>query len=224
MVVDDHRMFAEALELLLGDEEDIEIAGITRTGEEALASLEQATSDVVLMDLDLPGMDGLEATRRVREQSPHTQVVVITALQDPSEMAAAVSAGACGFVPKTHAADELLGVIRRAAAGEIALPPMTATTVLRKLQTAQPPRSNAGLLFDQLTDREIEVLQAVAEGATTRELGSSFGISQQTVQTHVKNILAKLGVHSKLEAVTFALRQGIVHIPNGAGTGRPAFV
>jgi DNA-binding NarL/FixJ family response regulator len=150
-------------------------------------------------------------------------VVVITALQDPSEMAAAVAAGACGFVPKTHAAEELLGVIRRAAAGEIALPAMSATTVLRKLQAAQPPRSDAVRLFDQLTGREIEILQAVAEGATSRELATSFGISQLTVQTHVKNILAKLGVHSKLEAVTSALRHEVIRIPNGGGQGRPAF-
>jgi DNA-binding NarL/FixJ family response regulator len=213
VVVDDHRMFAEALELLLEGEEDMVTAGIAHSGEEALASLSETAPDVVLMDLDLPGMTGVEAIRRIRKLSPSTQVVVISAMQDPSDMAAALSAGACGFVPKTEAADDLVGMIRRAVAGEIVLSSRDLRDALIKLKAAQRSRSDAEQLLYQLTHREIQLLQAMAEGASTRELAQRLFISQRTVQTHVKNILAKLGVHSKLEAVTFALRYEVIRIP-----------
>jgi two-component system, NarL family, response regulator LiaR len=212
LVVDDHRMFAEALEMLLAGEEDVEIAGAVGTGEEALEVVARVSPHVVLMDIDLPGIDGIEATRRIRELSPSTQVVIITAYQEPAVMAQAIEAGACGFVPKTQTADQLVGVIRGAAAGEMVLPSGDIRAVLGRLQAAQRARTDAGLLIDQLTSREIQVLQALAQGASTKEVAESLFISQLTVQTHVKNILAKLGVHSKLEAVTFALRHDVIGI------------
>jgi DNA-binding NarL/FixJ family response regulator len=168
------------------------------------------------MDIDLPGIDGIEATRRIRELSPSTQVVIITAYQEPAVMAQAIEAGACGFVPKTQTADQLVGVIRGAAAGEMVLPSGDIRAVLVKLQVAQRARNDAGWLIDQLTSREVQILEAIAQGSSTREMAESMFISQLTVQTHVKNILAKLEVHSKLEAVTFALRHGVIRIP-GSG-------
>jgi DNA-binding NarL/FixJ family response regulator len=217
LVVDDHRMFAEALEMLLAGEEGVEIAGAVPTGEEALEVVARVSPHVVLMDIDLPGLDGIEATRRIREMSPLTQVVIITAYQEPAVMARAIEAGACGFVPKTQTADQLVGVIRGAAAGEMVLPTGDIRAVLGKLQAAQRARTDAGRLIDQLTSREIQILQAIAQGSSTREVAESLFISQLTVQTHVKNILAKLGVHSKLEAVTFALRHDVVRIPGTEG-------
>jgi DNA-binding NarL/FixJ family response regulator len=212
LVVDDHRMFAEALEMLLAGEENVEIAGAVGTGEEALEVVARVDLGVVLMDIDLPGIDGIEATRRIRELSPSTQVVIITAYQEPAVMARAIEAGACGFVPKTQTADQLVGVIRGAAAGEMILPSGDIRAVLGKLQATQRATTDAGWLIDQLTSREIQILQAIAQGSSTREVAESLFISQLTVQTHVKNILAKLGVHSKLQAVTFALRQGVIRI------------
>jgi NarL family two-component system response regulator LiaR len=217
LIVDDHRMFAEALEMLLAGEEGVEIAGAVPTGEEALEVVARVSPHVVLMDIDLPGLDGIEATRRIREMSPLTQVVIITAYQEPAVMARAIEAGACGFVPKTQTADQLVGVIRGAAAGEMVLPTGDIRAVLGKLQAAQRARTDAGRLIDQLTSREIQILQAIAQGSSTREVAESLFISQLTVQTHVKNILAKLGVHSKLEAVTFALRHDVVRIPGTEG-------
>jgi DNA-binding NarL/FixJ family response regulator len=205
-------MFAEALEMLLAGEENVEIAGAVGTGEEALEVVARVDLGVVLMDIDLPGIDGIEATRRIRELSPSTQVVIITAYQEPAVMARAIEAGACGFVPKTQTADQLVGVIRGAAAGEMILPSGDIRAVLGKLQATQRARTDAGWLIDQLTSREIQILQAIAQGSSTREVAESMFISQLTVQTHVKNILAKLGVHSKLQAVTFALRQGVIRI------------
>ena len=212
LVVDDHRMFAEALEMLLAGEEDVEIAGAVGTGEEALEVVARVGPDVVLMDIDLPGIDGIEATRRIRELSPLTQVVIITAYQEPAVMAQAIEAGACGFVPKTETADQLVGVIRGAAAGEMILPSGDIRAVLGKLQAAQRARNDADRLIDQLTSREIQILQSIAQGRSTKEVAESLFISQLTVQTHVKNILGKLGVHSKLEAVTFALRHDLIGI------------
>ena len=218
LVVDDHRMFAEALEMLLAGEEGVEIAGAVPTGEEALEVVARVSPHVVLMDIDLPGVDGIEATRRIREMSPLTQVVIITAYQEPAVMARAIEAGACGFVPKTETADQLVGVIRGAAAGEMVLPAGDIRAVLGKLQAAQRARTDAGRLIDQLTSREVQILQAIAQGSSTKEVAESLFISQLTVQTHVKNILAKLGVHSKLEAVTFALRHEVVRIPGAEGS------
>lgn len=215
LVVDDHRMFAEALEMLLAGEKDVEIAGAVATGEEAIEVVARVNPDVVLMDIDLPRMDGIEATRQIRELSPLTQVVIITAFQEPAVMARAIEAGACGFVPKTQTADQLVSVIRGAAAGEMVLPSGDIRTVLGKLQAAQRARMDADRLLHQLTTREVQILQAIAQGRSTREVAESLFISQLTVQTHVKNILAKLGVHSKLEAVTFALRHGVIRIPGG---------
>jgi DNA-binding NarL/FixJ family response regulator len=214
LVVDDHRLFAEALQFLLEAEEDVSIVGLARSGEDALAMLPEAAPDVVLMDIDLPAMSGIEATRRIRAASPSTQVVVITALQGPAEMAAAIFAGACGFVPKTQAVHELVGAIHRAVAGDFILPSKDLNAVLARLQAAQRSRSHVDGLLDQLTSREIELLQAIAEGVTTKELAERLFISRQTVQTHVKNILVKLGVHSKLEAVAFVIRHGLVQLPS----------
>src|SRR2546422_10657853 len=150
LVVDDHRLFAEALKMLLAGEEDLEIEGVVGTGKEAVEMVGRTHPGVVLMDMELPGMGGIEATRRIRELSPDTQVVVITAYQEPAQIAEAVSAGACGFLPKTEAADELLGVVRRAAAGEIVLHKIF-RPVLRKVQAAEQPPSNGRYLVNLLT-------------------------------------------------------------------------
>jgi DNA-binding NarL/FixJ family response regulator len=215
LVVDDHRMFAEAIELLLANEDGIEIVGAVGTGEAAADFAGTHRPDVVLVDIDLPGMDGIEAMYRIREASPNSHLVVVTAFQQRSVMARAVEAGAAGFVPKTRAADDLVDVIRRAAAGEMVLPSGDIGEVLNNLQQAASDRSDAARLLGLLTSREVEILKLVADGHSTAEIAKHFFISPFTVQSHVKNILSKLGVHSKLEAVTFALRHGAVRVQTG---------
>jgi len=221
LLVDDHRMFAEALEMLLAGAEGIEVTGAVATAEEALEAVARVAPDVVLMDMDLPGLHGIEATRKIREMSETTRVVIITAFQEPALMAQAIEAGACGFVPKTQAADQLVRIVRQAASGEIALPAGQMRTVLAQLQEAHRIRSDGKRLLGQLTSREIQVIQGIADGTSTAELANFFHISPFTVQTHVKNILAKLGVHSKLEAVVFALRHDLIRVRNQDLTGRP---
>jgi DNA-binding NarL/FixJ family response regulator len=168
--------------------------------------------DVVLMDIDLPGLDGIEATRVLRHEQPQCKVVIITAYQQPDVIAAAIDSGASGYVPKTHAADELVSVIRRAAAGEMVLPSQDIGAILGRLQKAREIRTDEGQLLARLTPREVEVLQALADGKSTTEIAQSLFISTRTVRSHVKSVLAKMGVHSKLEAVTMALRYSVIRV------------
>ena len=212
LVVDDHEVFSEALELLLGRQPDLRLVGSARHAEEAMALLD-TRPDVVLMDLDMPGVNGIEATRRIRELVPEAKVVLLTGIQSPEVIADALAAGACGYVPKTRAVDELMDVVRRAAAGEIVMPEGDLAAVLERLQDARADTGEAAL--ERLTPRETEILSALASGHTANEIATTLGISALTVQSHMKSILAKLGVHSKIEAVTLAWRHGL------AGTGAP---
>jgi len=212
LVVDDHEVFSEALELLLGRQPDLQLVGSARDADEAMALLFHEP-DVVLMDLDMPGVNGIEATRRIREVVPAAKVVLLTGIQRPDVIADALAAGACGYVPKTRAVDELMDVVRRAAAGEIVMPEGDLAAVLERLRGARADTGEAAL--ERLTPRETEILSALAAGSTANEIAVSLGISALTVQSHMKSILAKLGVHSKIEAVTLAWRHGL------AGTGAP---
>jgi DNA-binding NarL/FixJ family response regulator len=214
LVVDDHELFSEALAMLLERQPDVRLVGSVRTADEACALVGSAGGsmeglpDVVLMDLDLPGTDGIQATRRIRELAPGVKVVVLTAIQDPEIIADALAAGACGYVPKTRAVDELMDVVRRAAAGELVMPTRDLGPVLEQLR-GERSRSSAERSLGRLTPRETEILRALAAGETATQIATRLGISALTVQSHVKSILAKLGVHSKIEAVTLAWRHGL---------------
>lgn len=213
LVVDDHEMFSEALELLLGRQPDVLLVGSARSADEAMQMLD-AAPDVVLMDLDMPGTNGIEATRRIREAVPDVKIVLLTAIQSPEIIADALAAGACGYVPKTRAVDELLDVVRRAAAGEMVMPERDLAAVIEQLQG---PRASQGeMALRRLTPRETEILQGLAAGETASQIAVSLGISALTVQSHVKSVLAKLGVHSKIEAVTLAWRHGLASTSRSA--------
>ena len=194
--------------MLLRLQPDVDIVGSARDTEEAIVLLNGERADVVLLDLDLPGVDAIGATRRIRQSAPQAKVVILTALEDPVAIADALAAGACGYVPKTRAVDELMDVIRRAAAGELVMLEEDLAPVLEHLENARP-RSLGERALGSLTRRETEILRALAEGQTTSQVAGSLGISALTVQSHVKSILAKLGVHSKIEAVTLAWRHGL---------------
>ena len=211
LVIDDHEVFSHAVAMLLERQADVRLVGSARNAEEAIRLLDvdaDEKPDVVLIDLDLPGSDGIQATRRIRQLSPGSKVVVLTALQDPEVIADALAAGACGYVPKTRAVDELMDVVRRAAAGELVMPERDLAPVLEQLRNGQS-RPEGEVLLRRLTRRETEILRSLAAGETTTQVADHLGISALTVQSHVKSILAKLGVHSKIEAVTLAWRHGL---------------
>lgn len=212
LMIDDHRMFADLVTLLLEGEPEVELIGTAATGEEGIDVAARSCPDVVVLDIDLPGMDGIETARRIRERCPDVAVVVVTGYQEEQVMARAIEAGARAYVPKTRAAEELVHVIRRAAAGEMVLPSAGLAEVFTRLQEARVGRAGAHRLLARLTSREIEVLQALAEGMATGEVARTLYISPHTVQGHVKNILSKLEVRSKLEAVTLAVREGLIRL------------
>ncbi len=201
--------------MLLRGKPTIESVIAVGTAEEAVTICEEQEPDVVLMDLDLPGMDGLDAIERIMQLRPETRVVVVTALRKPEMVARAVQVGAVGFVHKSRAADDLISVVERAAAGSIVISPDDIFSVVSHVEFDRGSQArNAG--FDRLTGRELEILRELAEGKSTDQVAETLFISRLTVQSHVKSILSKLGVHSKLEAVTNALRRGIIELPRGA--------
>ncbi|MEW6059123.1 MAG: response regulator transcription factor [Actinomycetota bacterium] len=207
LVVDDQTTSSQELALLLDRQPGIELVAHLDSGEDAVRVCRDRGSDVVLMDLDTPGIDGIETTRQIREVCPETKVVVLTASIRPAAIASVLAAGACGYVPKAHAADEVIDVVHRAASGEIVMPTSDLPLVLEHLHGGAGPAGELGL--QRLTSRESDVLRAMAAGQTADVIAKHLGISPLTVQSHVKSILAKLGVHSKIEAVTLAWRHGL---------------
>lgn len=204
LVVDDHRVFSDAVRLVLGGRPGIGSVDTVTSGEEAVERCRSARPDVVLLDLSLPGMDGIEATRRILGVSPDTRVVVVTALGEDEAVEGSLRAGACGVVSKTQSPEDLVDVVRRAAAGEALSPVGPSRGVHATRGDGGPPGVSS------LTERELEILGGIAEGRSTRELARALGISPLTVESHLKSIYAKLGAHSRIEAITAAWRQGLM--------------
>lgn len=215
LIVEDHQMFGEALHILLSGLDEISVLPTAADGITAVAAAAAYAPDVVLMDIDLPGMDGIEATRRVLEVSPTSHVVMITALMDPDLFSRSVGAGASGFISKQRAADELVQTVKLAAEGET----IFLQRELEGIVSSSPQGSNTQS-DGSLSGREREVLQCLAEGLTTREVSSHLFVSPRTIEGHVQSILRKLGARSKLEAVLIGLRERYVFLRT-SDTGHP---
>ena len=203
---DDHRVVRRGLRSFLEAFPDIVVVGEASTGEEALERIEGWLPDVVIMDLLMPGgIDGIEATRRIRSITPHTQVVVLTAYADDVRVVASLRAGAIGYVRKEADPEILLAAVRAAARGQSMLDPSIAGSVLQDLVASARIR-------DDLTDREMEVLRLLAHGRTNPEIAEELVVGVETVKTHVGNILAKLHLAHRTQAVIHALKQGLISL------------
>jgi len=209
LLVDDHAVVRTGLRMLLEGEQDMQIVGEADSGSEALNQVSASKPDVVLMDIGLPDLSGIDATRAIKQLSPGTAVVALTIHEDEEYFFQMLDAGASGYVPKRAAPEELLTAIRAAAAGEVYLYPSLAKLLVQDyLVQARHARSESTL--DGLTDREQEVLTMLADGASNNEIAERLSISPKTVARHRENIMSKLNLHSRSELVKYAIRKGII--------------
>jgi DNA-binding NarL/FixJ family response regulator len=208
LLVDDHPMVRRGLRGFLDQFDDLEVVGEAGDGVAALDLAARLRPDVVVMDLRLPRLDGIEATRELRARQPDVEVVALTGSLDEDRVMAAIEAGAAGFVLKDAEADDIAAAIRAARAGELYLDPAVAGIVARQLRGVQAD-TPVGLDEHNLTRRERDVLALVARGLPNRAIGDQLGITERTARTHVSNILAKLGLTSRTQAALFAVEQGL---------------
>jgi NarL family two-component system response regulator LiaR len=208
LIVDDHAIVRKGIRALLATEPGVHVVGEARDGQEAVAQADRLQPDVVLMDLVMPGTDGLEATRRILARQPAARVLVLTSFDGDDKVFPALRAGALGYLLKDSGPGELVAAIERVHRGESWLHP----AIARKLLQALSPTDERGGRAQTLTSREVEVLQWVARGWSNREIAEQLTISEATVRTHVSNILSKLNLCSRTQAALYALRQGLASL------------
>jgi len=209
ILVDDHEVVRSGLRMLLASEKDFEIVADAGSGEEAIKAVRQHRPTVVLMDIGLPDMSGIEATKAIKAQFPETAVVALTIHEDEEYFFRMLEAGASGYVPKRAAPEELITAIRVASTGEVYLYPSLAKLLVKDYLITDPlTRSQKEI--DGLTEREREVLAHLADGASNAEIGETLSISPKTVARHRENIMRKLNLRSRTELVKYAIRKGII--------------
>jgi DNA-binding NarL/FixJ family response regulator len=212
LLADDQRLVRESLATMLGLLDGIELVGTASDGEEALALAAQQSPDVVLMDLRMPRMDGIEATRRMREQQPDVRVIALTTYADDESVIGALRAGARGYLTKDAGADDIRAAIFAVAAGEATLDPAVQHHVVAALASEKPSDGGAELP-DGLTPREAEILGLIAEGLTNAEIAERLVVSPTTVKSHINHLFAKAGLRDRVQAVTYAYRKGLATPP-----------
>jgi DNA-binding NarL/FixJ family response regulator len=208
VIVDDHAMFTQSLARLLDLEEDIEVIGVGADGTQARELVRVHRPRVLLLDVEMPGESGIAVAADIRKRWPDTMIVIVTASSDDATLLAAVEAGCLGLVTKDRAAVEVVDAIRVAAVGEALMTPAQLARLLPRL------RRTFQCVGDDLTEREREVLGFLAAGKGTRDIADTLFLSVNTVRNYVASILAKLGAHSKLEAVVVAVREGVIRRPS----------
>jgi len=211
LLVDDHALFREGLAALLSTQEGIEIVGEAASGEEALEKARELLPDVILMDILMPGMGGLDATRKIKEEMPHTRIVMLTVSEEEEDLFEAIKAGAEGYLLKTVKSRDLIDMLLGVLRGEVAVSRIIARKLWEEF-AEQAKRQEAPSLLapPHLTRREMEVLRFLSEGLPDKAIASRLGISQRTVKNHVHNILEKLQLQNRVQAAAYALRQGLV--------------
>lgn len=208
LLVDDHAVVRSGLRMLLENERDVEIIGEAATAAEALEAASRLKPNVILMDIGLPDMSGIDATREIKKRCPEVSIVALTIHEDEEYFFKMLEAGASGYVPKRAAPEELVTAIRAAATGQVYLYPSLAKLLVRDFLSGGRPSSDQ--TASDLTNREQEVLTYLAEGANNEEIAGSLVISRKTVARHRENIMRKLNLHSRAELVRYAIRKGII--------------
>jgi two-component system response regulator NreC len=209
-LADDHALFRQGLRSLLAGSDSVEVVGEATDGREAIEKARQFNPHVILMDIGMPGMGGLEATRRIHKENPDTKILVLTQYEDPEYILSMLRAGAKGYITKTATAEELDTAVKTVHRGESYLYPSAATTLVDEYLTHVGAEKDE---YERLTDREREVLQLVAEGRTNSEIADLLFISVKTVLRHRTNIMEKLGFHNRTELIKYAISKGIIEVP-----------
>ncbi|MCA1716481.1 MAG: response regulator transcription factor [Actinobacteria bacterium] len=206
LITDDHKVVRRGLRGFLELDPALEVVGEASNGEEAVAMAQHLAPDVVLMDLLMPVMDGIEATRQIRKETPDVEVVALTSVLEDASVTGAIKAGAIGYLLKTTDADELCEAIKAAAAGQVQLAPEAALRLMREVRAPESPEA----LTEQLTEREVEVLKLIARGKANKQIARELFVAMSTIKTHVNNLYRKLNVTSRTQAALYAARIGLV--------------
>jgi DNA-binding NarL/FixJ family response regulator len=209
LVVDDHDLFRTGLRNLL-EEQGVNIVGEAENGETAIRLASDLAPDVVVMDLNMPGVGGVETTRRLSSLAPLSRVVVLTISADDDDVMNAVMAGACGYLLKDSSIQELIAGIRAASEGESLISPQIAAKVLQRLRAQSKDVDAAKTIRAELSDRELQVLKLIANGKDNAQIARELFISPKTVKNHISNILMKLQIENRIQAAVYAVRSGIV--------------
>ena len=212
LLADDHTLFRRGIRTLLEQMPDFEVVGEAASGEEAVAQAQTLVPDVILMDIKMPGISGIEATKVILKENPHIGVILVTMFDDSESVFSGMRAGARGYVLKEADPEELRRALEAAYRGEIILYPNVAKKLLEHFPREQKPQ-RAELPYEQLTQRELQVLQLAARGLSNKEIARDLVISEKTAKNHIANIFSKLQVNDRTQAILYALRKGLVTMP-----------
>jgi two-component system NarL family response regulator len=213
LIVDDHALFRRGLQMVLENETDIDVVGEASDGHEAVERAEATSPDVVLMDVRMPKRSGIEATRTIKDVLPSTKILMLTISDEEADLYEAIKAGASGYLLKEISIEEVAGAVRAVHAGQSLISPSMASKLLTEFAAMVKRRDERNQVpGPRLTERELEVLKLVAKGMNNRDIGVELFISENTVKNHVRNILEKLHLHSRMEAVVYAVREKLLDI------------
>ncbi len=209
LIVDDHDLFRSGLTAMLGAEPDIEVVGQASRGRLGVQLAKELRPDVVLMDVRMPDLDGISATREILVQEPDMRIIAITVASDEATVESAVRAGACGYVLKDSPVTDTIAAVRAAAQGESWLSPRAASAILERIRRDRPNSSGPDDPFAVLSPRETDILRLLAQGMENSEIARELSISPRTAKNHISSVLAKLGMSNRVQAAIYAVRHGV---------------
>lgn len=213
LVCDDHALFRRGLQMVLDQEPDLELVGEAADGEEVVARAQELMPDVILMDVRMPRKSGIEAASEIKDALPHVKILMLTISDDEADLYEAIKAGASGYLLKEIPIEEVADAIRSVWAGQSRISPSMASKLLTEFAAmSKATEDKPQMPSPRLTDREMEVLRLVAQGLNNRDIAATLFISENTVKNHIRNILEKLHLHSRMEAVVYAVREKMIEI------------